>query len=82
MVGDNRRLLGGMADNPNSHDQSRVLLLRVSEALGLPIERFYGDAPGEAEKLLTLMRSWSSIGDRQARQRILTVARQEFELFG
>lgn len=58
---------------------SRTLLFRVSEALGLPLKALYSDAPGEAGELLTLMRLWSSIEDKQARQRILIVARQEFE---
>ncbi len=59
--------------------RSRSLLLRVSEALGLPLEAFYSDAPGEAGELLTLMRLWSAIDDKQARRRILMIAKQEFE---
>lgn len=61
---------------------SRALLCRVAEALGLPVEAFYTDAPGEAGELLTLMRLWAAIEDRQARQRILMAARQEFERSG
>jgi hypothetical protein len=68
-----------MMDGQTSGTSSRKLLGRVSEALGLPVEAFYSDAPGEAGELLTLMRLWSSIKDRHARQRILINARQEFE---
>lgn len=55
------------------------ILRQISETLGLPLETFYHDAPGEAGELLTLMRLWSSIEDGQARKRILMVARSEFE---
>lgn len=68
-----------MIDSQILDARSRILRLRVSEALGLPLEAFYGDVPGEAGELLTLMRLWSSIEDKQARQRVLIVARQEFE---
>lgn len=68
-----------MIAKPILDARSRTLLLRVSEALGLPPEAFYSDAPGEAGELLALMRLWSAIEDKQARQRILTITRQEFE---
>ena len=68
-----------MTNGQTSNAPSRVLLGRVAEALGLPVEAFYSDAPGEAGELLTLMRLWAAIEDKQARQRILTIARQEFE---
>lgn len=68
-----------MANNSNLDDHPLPLLRQVSKALGLPVEAFFTDAPGEAGELLTLMRLWSSIEDKQARQRILTVARQEYE---
>lgn len=68
-----------MIENQILDARSRSLLMRVSEALGLPLEAFYSDAPGEAGELLTLMRLWSAIEDKQARQRILTIAKQEFE---
>lgn len=66
----------------SSNDYSHTLLHRVSETLGLSVDAFYHDAPGEAGELLTLMRLWAAIEDKQARQRILTVARQEFERSG
>ena len=66
-------------NSQSSNDHSHTLLLRVSETLGLPVEAFYHDAPGEAGELLTLMRLWAAIENKQARQRILMVARQEFE---
>lgn len=65
--------------NQPSNDHTYGLLVRVAEALGLPVDAFYSDAPGEAGELLTLMRLWAAIEDKQARQRILTVVRQEFE---
>ena len=71
-----------MDGNQNPGGPSHALLHRVAEAIGLPIEAFYSDAPGEAGELLTLMRLWAAIEDRQARQRILMAARQEFERSG
>jgi hypothetical protein len=67
-----------MRNQPSTH-HAYTLLVRVAEALGLPVEAFYSDAPGEAGELLTLMRMWAAIEDKQVRQRILTVVRQEFE---
>ena len=67
-----------MADNPDL-DHRAALLHRVAKAIGVPAKAFYNDAPGDAGDLLTLMRLWSSIEDEQARQRILMMARQEFE---
>lgn len=71
-----------MMDGQTSNAPSRLLLSRVAEALGLPVEAFYSDAPGEAGELLTLIRLWAAIEDKQARQCILTVAKQKFERSG
>ncbi len=68
-----------MANNPNRDDRLLALLQQISEVLGLPVEAFFADAAGEAGEILTLMRLWLSIEDRQARQRILIVTRQEYE---
>jgi antitoxin component of RelBE/YafQ-DinJ toxin-antitoxin module len=68
-----------MMSSQTPHDPSRTLLRQVAKALSLPVEVFYSDAPGEAGELLMLMRLWAAIENKQARQRILTVARQEFE---
>ena len=68
-----------MIENKILVARSHTLLLQVSEALGLPPEAFYSDAPGKTGELLALMRLWSAIEDKQARQRILMTAKHEFE---